>query len=745
MLTRISVRNWRAFDTADLALRPGLNVLLGPNGAGKTSWLEAVAFALTGAPVVLPNARLFARAAGQPVQVRVEFQLGERTYGVTRGLTAQARGQVALECGGRRLAEGAEAVTAAIERELGVPPEFLLRVLYMPEGDVYRFLEKPPLAAIDAHLQRVFGLEQIAQIHVAATRVRQEVKRERDSLASLAEQALQRAQVLAEGRARWGDDPFTQQAELRKARERLKAELEAASARRRELQEQAHRLQQTAQALERLAREEAALAGDDPDEAVQRARQQVVEREQAEQQLAQQLADLRAAQRLLADEGTKLRRRAPLDLAADDPELRAQRDAAETVLREIDAALARASAELQGVRDSSAFLTTQPPDGATEPVCPVCRQALPEPLRQRILAENAARERQLREEIARLRARRVAARTGLERAAAALHERLLAAQDARERQTADAIVALESQQHAASQARNEAERQYRAALERRRRLGELAAQRAELLAASGDSADLPARTAAVRQALGEAQQEEARRTQELRQVQEQLATLDGYLQLLAMEGQPPQLLERRRLVLARRELLAELFAAAVQATIDRVRAGALAAAYDEVARAWERFSGWAPVRLEAGAKGKLAVHTAARALELAQLSGGERAAFLVLLHAHLGRHFGRGGFLQLDEPLEHLDADSGQRLLELLRARLPRRRADAGGVGHGRGRGGASRARRHGRAPGAPALAGRAALGLTPHAPCAREIDTPAGWLLDFQPEVEAPQTGKPG
>jgi ATPase subunit of ABC transporter with duplicated ATPase domains len=146
-----------------------------------------------------------------------------------------------------------------------------------------------------------------------------------------------------------------------------------------------------------------------------------------------------------------------------------------------------------------------------------------------------------------------------------------------------------------------------------------------------------------------------------------LATLDGYLQLLAMEGQPPQLLERRRLVLARRELLAELFAAAVQATIDRVRAGALAAAYDEVARAWERFSGWAPVRLEAGAKGKLAVHTAARALELAQLSGGERAAFLVLLHAHLGRHFGRGGFLLLDEPLEHLDADSGQRLLELLR------------------------------------------------------------------------------
>lgn len=48
------------------------------------------------------------------------------------------------------------------------------------------------------------------------------------------------------------------------------------------------------------------------------------------------------------------------------------------------------------------------------------------------------------------------------------------------------------------------------------------------------------------------------------------------------------------------------------------------------------------------------------------MSGGERAAFLVLLHAHLSHRFGRGGFLLLDEPLEHLDADNGRRMLECL-------------------------------------------------------------------------------
>ena len=55
-----------------------------------------------------------------------------------------------------------------------------------------------------------------------------------------------------------------------------------------------------------------------------------------------------------------------------------------------------------------------------------------------------------------------------------------------------------------------------------------------------------------------------------------------------------------------------------------------------------------------------------RSLDLAQLSGGERAAFLVLLHAHLSHRFGRGGFLLLDEPLEHLDAENGRRMLECL-------------------------------------------------------------------------------
>ena len=85
-----------------------------------------------------------------------------------------------------------------------------------------------------------------------------------------------------------------------------------------------------------------------------------------------------------------------------------------------------------------------------------------------------------------------------------------------------------------------------------------------------------------------------------------------------------------------------------------------------VERAWVDFSGWTDAKIEPQPKGRLAVRHDGRALDLAQLSGGERAAFLVLLHAHLGHRFGRVGFLLLDEPLEHLDDENGRRMLQVL-------------------------------------------------------------------------------
>ena len=48
IVTRLSVRDFRSYEAAELRLGPGLTVITGRNGAGKTNLLEALYFAATG-------------------------------------------------------------------------------------------------------------------------------------------------------------------------------------------------------------------------------------------------------------------------------------------------------------------------------------------------------------------------------------------------------------------------------------------------------------------------------------------------------------------------------------------------------------------------------------------------------------------------------------------------------------------------------------------------------------------------
>src|SRR5215213_304749 len=47
MLSKIVIKNYRAFENFELAFTPGLNILVGHNDAGKTTLLEAIHLALT--------------------------------------------------------------------------------------------------------------------------------------------------------------------------------------------------------------------------------------------------------------------------------------------------------------------------------------------------------------------------------------------------------------------------------------------------------------------------------------------------------------------------------------------------------------------------------------------------------------------------------------------------------------------------------------------------------------------------
>ena len=753
MLKRLSVRNWRAFGAAEIAFRPGLNILLGPNGAGKTSLLEAMAFALAGEPSMLPDVRQMARAEGA-VDVSLVLDLDGTDWEICRGLgPSHRRGADTLRRAGSTTVEGGAQVATALERLFEVPSDFFLRILYMPEGDVYRFLGNSPLAALDAHLHTVLGLEQLALIDRAVAQVKRELATERSQLTTVAEQVASRSQVLAEGRTRWSGDLDQRRGALESEQNQVAAELTEAVRQRRAAEDSVHRMARAIADLEAIEREHSDLSGEgDPTEQLRELRARCAELRVSIRELDGTLTQLAADQKQLADQrrmlatrsatdlaaddpglrdrhreinaaiqvldeelaplateaevvarrGQDLRDRAPTDLVSDDPALRARRDEREQLIHQLNDDLAAAASEREALAESTQFLEAHAPGAGVNPVCPVCRQPLPEALRQRLLEENAGRDAALDERMTRLRTRREAQveearaeaedlkRRLLEENAAAAEaltereatlrgqrrahqetlqsdveatrQRLLGEHYEQAQAVEDRLRALRVERQATQTALENAERQEGHALARSRRFADLAERRRALLPADASPDILHERhTRLVADEAAVRRREEALLGQ-ANAIREELAALQGYLQLAALEGQSAT----ARAAVARRELLAELFAAATTETQRRLREGALSEAYGEVERAWAAFIGWTDARVELRPKGRLAVRHDGRGLDLAQLSGGERAAFLVLLHAHLGYRFGRGGFLLLDEPLEHLDAENGRRMLQHL-------------------------------------------------------------------------------
>jgi exonuclease SbcC len=654
MLKQVTARNWRAFDAVDVELRPGLNVLLGPNGVGKTSLLEATAFALAGAPSTLPDPKQMIRTDGQPVDVAVTLELDGARWEVSRGLgPAGHLGAVALRRDGASQAEGSERVAASLERQLGVPSDFYLRVLYMPEGDVYRFLSNPPLAALDAHLRRVLGLEQLARIDQAAGRKKREIDNARDRLTPLAQQVAERDQALAAARGRWSGDLLERRTWLEAQRARLSGARDAAVTERQAAADAVHNLQRHLDELAAIARDLAPLAaGGDPAPAYADALHECARLQTAVKRLDEEVADATARQKLLAEQRKALavrgpaelaaaepslaallaetetavegladalktaaverqvaaereltlRTRAPADLVADDPALRTRRDEQEATLRRIDDRLAAAANDQKSLRESTEFLAAHAPGAGVEPTCPVCRQPLPEELRQRLLGENAAREAALTAQVAALQGERAAEVAAGQAEAQALKQRLLDENTARaaaaaqreaalqaERQeltasvrsAADAVRArllgahdadalaldeqiatLRAERQTEQAALEAAEQREGAALKGRQRLDDLTKRRQALLPGDATEDSLRAKQVEAVATEGAAREREATIDAEFASVQQELSDLTAHLRLASLAGRSPEALAAAQVALARRELLAELFAAA---------------------------------------------------------------------------------------------------------------------------------------------------------------------------------------
>src|SRR3954471_10648496 len=72
--TRLRLRNFRSYASADVALGPGLTVVHGRNGAGKTNLLEGLYFGCTGRSCRTTNEREVVRFGAPAARVEVDVE-----------------------------------------------------------------------------------------------------------------------------------------------------------------------------------------------------------------------------------------------------------------------------------------------------------------------------------------------------------------------------------------------------------------------------------------------------------------------------------------------------------------------------------------------------------------------------------------------------------------------------------------------------------------------------------------------
>ena len=76
-VTRLSLRDFRNYDRAEVHLGEGLTVVSGPNGAGKTNLLEGLYFGLTGRSCRTSNEREVVRAGQRAARVEVTTEAAD--------------------------------------------------------------------------------------------------------------------------------------------------------------------------------------------------------------------------------------------------------------------------------------------------------------------------------------------------------------------------------------------------------------------------------------------------------------------------------------------------------------------------------------------------------------------------------------------------------------------------------------------------------------------------------------------
>jgi DNA repair protein SbcC/Rad50 len=157
-LLRLEVKNWVHHRYRICEFTRGLVAILGENGSGKSSLFGAIRWLLTGENpnfgVKADNISQYAKD-GEPSYASLEFEHNGHIAVVTRHLLPEKE-QATLTVDGKEAGRGDKAVTAGIEKLLGVDAKFISRFIIVSQTEIFSFIDDNQTDT-DKFFQRLFN------------------------------------------------------------------------------------------------------------------------------------------------------------------------------------------------------------------------------------------------------------------------------------------------------------------------------------------------------------------------------------------------------------------------------------------------------------------------------------------------------------------------------------------------------------------------------------------------------------
>jgi len=146
-LKRLRVVNFLSYSSLDTEIPEGVVVIVGPNGAGKSSFVDAIAYALTGSAVsrkISSKRELLTRGASEG-RVELTLEIDEKKVEVMRTVSTRRTTDAYVRENGSIVARGAQPTDKYLAAALGFTNTKVLReVVFVPQGKLTELIELKP-------------------------------------------------------------------------------------------------------------------------------------------------------------------------------------------------------------------------------------------------------------------------------------------------------------------------------------------------------------------------------------------------------------------------------------------------------------------------------------------------------------------------------------------------------------------------------------------------------------------------